>query len=181
MVLAGEVQPTPSLQQPLPQEERVSPPPQNCTHLGADATLLDPGSPDKLPCVLPRRGLLFCAWESVLLERGQSCRGEVDVRGISASPCGVMGQDEGLTPGATLPNPVACQQLPLQVPRPARHPQAPCVVHLFYPLTRCLGLNRDEDLQPPTCNRGLRGPRVSGNTPVCTRGSPTRCGWSPHR
>lgn len=34
MVLAGEVQPTPSLRQPLPQEERVSPPPQNCTHLG---------------------------------------------------------------------------------------------------------------------------------------------------
>ena len=92
MMLAGEVQPTPSLRQPLPQEERVSPLPQNCIHLGADATLLDPGSPDKLSCVLPRRGLLFCAWGSVLLERGHYCRGEVDGRGITASPCGVMGR-----------------------------------------------------------------------------------------
>ncbi|KAI4531434.1 hypothetical protein MG293_017948 [Ovis ammon polii] len=34
----------------------------------------------------------------------------------------------------------------------------PCVVHLFYPPTLYLGLDRDEDLQPPTCKRGLQGP-----------------------
>lgn len=49
-------------------------------------------------------GLLLCARGTVLLERGQSCRGEVDVRGITASPCGVTEQDEGLVPGATLPS-----------------------------------------------------------------------------
>ena len=56
MVLAREVQPTPSPRESLPQEKRVSPPPQNCTHLGADATLLNPGSPDKSPCMLPLVG-----------------------------------------------------------------------------------------------------------------------------
>ncbi|KAI4559302.1 hypothetical protein MJG53_017828 [Ovis ammon polii x Ovis aries] len=37
-------------------------------------------------------------------------------------------------------------------------PLVPCVVHLFYPPTLYLGLDRDEDLQPPTCKRGLQGP-----------------------
>lgn len=57
------------------------------------------------PVCSPQWGLLLCAQGTVLLERGQSCRGEVDVRGITASPYGVTEQEEGLMPGATLPSP----------------------------------------------------------------------------
>lgn len=118
---------------------------------------------------------------------GQSCwRGDSTAEerwtagGSQPLPVG-DGQDEGLTPGATLPSPVAVPAATPPGPSACLLSSRPVCGPPFYPLTHCLRLDRDEDLQPPTCSRGLRGPRVSGSTPVRTRGSPTRFGWSPHR